>query len=151
MAFEYMKADEEPRLLEASLTVSNLGPQTLLLGPQPACFPNDPESTLPVGETITLSSAKLVYASPKTILGVTRSDESVEKILGNDPEGIFSNVTDRLNVADFWRAVNGMGVVQHGSNASVARPSAGFQSYIWIGTVEPVNWANNDIYLNTDP
>ena len=40
-------------------------------------------------------------------------------------------------------------VVNHGSNASTARPS-GFDYIIWIGEVEPNNAVNDDLWVNTD-
>lgn len=46
-------------------------------------------------------------------------------------------------------ATNGMGVVVHGSTAGTARPS-GFAVIHWIGTVEPTNAVNGDIWTDTD-
>lgn len=39
----------------------------------------------------------------------------------------------------------GMGVIIHGSNAAAARP-LGFVGVIWIGTVQPDNMAEFDIW-----
>lgn len=39
--------------------------------------------------------------------------------------------------------------VHHDDSANEARP-AGFLSVIWVGTVEPNNMANNDIYLEIE-
>jgi hypothetical protein len=41
-------------------------------------------------------------------------------------------------------------VVVHGSDDSVARP-AGAVLVIWVGTVEPVNGATGDLYIDTTP
>jgi hypothetical protein len=41
-----------------------------------------------------------------------------------------------------------MGVVIHGATAGTARPS-GFASITWIGSVEPTNATNNDVWINT--
>lgn len=38
-----------------------------------------------------------------------------------------------------------MGVVVHGSNAGIARPT-GYVSVTWIGSVEPTHMAVNDIW-----
>jgi hypothetical protein len=44
---------------------------------------------------------------------------------------------------------NALGVVVHGSTAGTARPS-GFAVIHWIGTVEPTNAVNGDIWTDTD-
>ena len=44
---------------------------------------------------------------------------------------------------------NGMGVVQHGGNANVARPAAGLAYFIWVGSVQPSNAVNGDLWMNT--
>ena len=41
-----------------------------------------------------------------------------------------------------------MGVVQHGSDASVDRP-AGFIAVYWIGSVKPTNMAAYDLWYQT--
>ncbi len=41
-----------------------------------------------------------------------------------------------------------MGVVTHGASASVVRPS-GFAVVTWIGSVEPTNAVNHDIWEDT--
>jgi hypothetical protein len=38
----------------------------------------------------------------------------------------------------------------HGADANVARPT-GYPSVTWIGTAEPANAANNDIWHDTTP
>lgn len=43
---------------------------------------------------------------------------------------------------------NGLGVVNHGSTASTARPS-GFAAILWVGSVEPSNAVNGDVWINT--
>lgn len=43
-----------------------------------------------------------------------------------------------------------LGVCVHGANASVARPS-GFDQVLWVGSVEPTNMINGDIWVNTAP
>jgi hypothetical protein len=44
------------------------------------------------------------------------------------------------------RIVNSMRVVSHGATANTARP-AGAAAVYWIGTVEPMNAANNDLWI----
>ena len=39
-----------------------------------------------------------------------------------------------------------VGFVNHGSNASMARPTTGFAVYIWRGTVQPTNMGANDMF-----
>lgn len=46
-------------------------------------------------------------------------------------------------------ATAGEGVVLHGSNANLQRPF-GFDSVIWVGTVEPVNAAELDPWINPE-
>lgn len=45
-------------------------------------------------------------------------------------------------------AANDMGVVVHGATAGTARPS-GYTVVTWIGSVEPTNATNNDIWVDT--
>jgi hypothetical protein len=47
---------------------------------------------------------------------------------------------------DDARIVNSMRVVSHGATADTARP-AGAAAVYWIGTVEPTNAANNDLWI----
>lgn len=42
-----------------------------------------------------------------------------------------------------------VGVVAHGKDEKTERP-AGFGSIIWIGSVEPLNAVDNDIWLTTN-
>ena len=43
---------------------------------------------------------------------------------------------------------NGMGVVVHGATAGTARPT-GFAQVIWVGSVEPTNAVNDDVWVDT--
>lgn len=45
-------------------------------------------------------------------------------------------------------AANGAGWVYHGSLAGTSRPS-GFAAIIWVGSVEPTNAINNDVWYQT--
>lgn len=45
-------------------------------------------------------------------------------------------------------APGSVGVAVHGANASFARPT-GHSQYIWIGSVQPNNAVNNDLWVNT--
>lgn len=71
--------------------------------------------------------------------------------LGSDPSGGSTTVKARFDLNDFIRGVNGVGFVVHGGTAGTPRPTAGYGLYIWIGTVQPTNWAGNDIYIDTSP
>jgi hypothetical protein len=41
-----------------------------------------------------------------------------------------------------------MGGVYHGATASISRP-VGFDVVTWVGSVEPSNAVNNDVWINT--
>jgi len=43
---------------------------------------------------------------------------------------------------------NGMGIVVHGATAATTRPST-FAFYVWVGSVEPTNAINSDLWVNT--
>lgn len=45
-------------------------------------------------------------------------------------------------------SASGMGVVEHGAVASTARPT-GWHRVNWIGTVEPTNAVNGDVWDDT--
>jgi hypothetical protein len=49
---------------------------------------------------------------------------------------------------DVASATNAMGTVVHGATASTARPT-GYAVITWIGSVEPDNSVDNDIWINT--
>jgi hypothetical protein len=51
-----------------------------------------------------------------------------------------------VTAGDDARIVNSMRVVSHGTTADTARP-AGAAAVYWIGTVEPTNAANNDLWI----
>ena len=55
-----------------------------------------------------------------------------------------SMVTDQKSRA---LSSNAMGVVVHGATAGTARPS-GYNVITWIGSVEPTNAENDDIWLD---
>ena len=44
---------------------------------------------------------------------------------------------------------NSMGVIVHGANANMARPT-GHSQIIWIGAAEPVNKETNDIWFQNN-
>lgn len=63
-------------------------------------------------------------------------------------------LTDQINtlaqrIATEVNAVRAgsLGVVFHGADPNVARPS-GYDYILWLGTVEPVNRALNDLRIN---
>jgi hypothetical protein len=69
----------------------------------------------------------------------------------NDELALKANVT-ALNDGLALKAntANAMGTVVHGSTAGTARPS-GYHVITWIGSVEPTNSINNDIWYDTTP
>lgn len=52
--------------------------------------------------------------------------------------------TEIDNKAD---SANAMGSINHGADATTARPT-GYYSITWIGTVEPTNATNDDIWID---
>lgn len=46
---------------------------------------------------------------------------------------------------DFAAAADALGYVNHGASASTARPT-GYAAIVWVGTVEPTNAMNGDIW-----
>ena len=58
----------------------------------------------------------------------------------------YSIGTDGADGADADPSIT-MGAVIHGTNASAARP-AGYVVVSWVGTVEPLNAINGDIWYN---
>lgn len=53
-----------------------------------------------------------------------------------------------LNFIDASMSYAVLGMVIHGSTASTARPT-GFNVVVWIGSVEPTNAVNNDLWIDT--
>jgi hypothetical protein len=45
-------------------------------------------------------------------------------------------------------ANNAMGVVVHGATAGTSRPTE-YSQIVWIGSIEPTNASNNDIWYQT--
>lgn len=46
------------------------------------------------------------------------------------------------------RAASGLGYVNHGASAGVARPT-GWAAILWLGSVEPSNAQNGDVWMDT--
>jgi hypothetical protein len=59
------------------------------------------------------------------------------------------NISEFNNDEGYVTGENTMGVVIHGSNASTFRPTS-YTSVLWIGSVEPTNANNNDLWLDTN-
>ena len=68
--------------------------------------------------------------------------QAFQKVVGNTTIGTTSGT---LCAGDDARVVNSMRVVNHGSTAGTARP-AGAAAVYWIGTVEPTNALDNDLW-----
>lgn len=49
---------------------------------------------------------------------------------------------------DIPQAVDAVTYVSHGSTAGTARPSV-FAAVVWVGSVEPTNAVNGDIWIDT--
>lgn len=58
---------------------------------------------------------------------------------GTQPLGSVDGLTARLDAAPYY--------VKHGADGTVARPTAGF--VIWIGTADPTNAVDDDLWLDT--
>ena len=69
--------------------------------------------------------------------------QAFQKVVGNTTIGTTSGT---LCAGDDARVVNSMRVVNHGSTAGTARP-AGAAAVYWIGTVEPTNALDNDLWI----
>jgi hypothetical protein len=60
-------------------------------------------------------------------------------------KGVTSAIQTQLG--DKANSANAMGSINHGATAGTARPT-GYYSITWIGTVEPTNATNNDIWID---
>lgn len=58
------------------------------------------------------------------------------------------NAHTAINTMSAGMIDSGMGVAVHGSNASFARP-LGWKSVTWIGSVQPSNGIDNDVWVDT--
>lgn len=67
------------------------------------------------------------------------SGAAAGKLLTSDADGVVSWGTDKANL---------VGAVNHGSDATVARPT-GFAWVRWKGSVQPNNWIAGDEWVNT--
>jgi hypothetical protein len=93
----------------------------------------------------------LVNSHTDQIGAILTSIGSILNTLGIDPGGAWADLTTRLGVMDIANISAGLGIAPHGSNASFTRPNAGFRNYVWVGSVQPNNWLNEDIWLDTTP
>jgi hypothetical protein len=75
----------------------------------------------------------------------TLADNQIPASIARDSE-ITTEVT--AQVATRIAKVDGVVVVDHGTNASVARPT-GYAMVIWRGSVQPTNALNTDFWLDT--
>jgi hypothetical protein len=73
MAFEFVKATQDPRFLIAPATVRNTGPDKLVYGPQVGSV----DGEVAVGGQATFNSTKVVRSPSKAILAVTWPDPVV--------------------------------------------------------------------------
>lgn len=99
--------------------------------------------TLPVWATqadVDAAVASLVDSSPETL----NTLNELAAAIGDDPNFFSTYTTALMAKAPLTTA---MGVVAHGADANVARPT-GYAVVHWIGTVEPVNAAENDLWTN---
>jgi len=66
--------------------------------------------------------------------------------LGGSASLNVGTTANTVAAGDDSRVVNSMQVVTHGTNSSAARP-AGAAAVYWIGTVEPTNAVDNDLWI----
>jgi virginiamycin B lyase len=118
-------------------------------GPKSGAW-GEPTSLIgPVGEEGPHGSAVSVTASGVTVdpcfdiefIGASGIDVSAEE---NDPNEIDITIAGPAALL----ASEAMGVIVHGSAAGTARPN-NFKQYTWIGSVEPENMAEFDIWIET--
>lgn len=100
-------------------------------------------------------SFSTTHATGETIQAGTDNDQAdainkIERELGINPSGSEVDVTARFAVMDFFRALNGKGWINHGSNANAIRPG-GYASVEWFGSVAPVNAVDGDTWIDTNP
>jgi len=75
------------------------------------------------------------------------SNSTTRLAAGTNGQVLTSDGTD-ISWQDVSVSSNTMGTVVHGSTASTARPS-GYTVVTWIGSVEPTNATNNDVWIDT--
>lgn len=82
----------------------------------------------------------IVWGTPFSLIGPTGA---------TGPQGLSGAVgATGPSGASGQAPANAMGSMYHGATAGTARPS-GFNIVTWIGSVEPTNAINNDIWINT--
>lgn len=98
-------------------------------------------------EDLDAAVAALVDSSP----AVLNTLNELAAALGNDPNfatTITTSLATKASQTDLSTVQSGaMGVVLHGTDPNVARPT-GYGAIHWIGTVEPVNSAESDLWTN---
>ena len=89
-----------------------------------------------------VTNAKLVNMAADTIKGRLSTS--------GDPQDLtVAQASGLLGVDDKADSANAMGSVVHGSTAGTARPT-GYNVITWIGSVEPTNAENDDIWIDTN-
>jgi len=94
-----------------------------------------------VSSNLTASRALVSDGSGKVAVSAVTATEL--GYLDNVTSAIQTQLDSKLEAGD---AV--MGTIVHGATAATARPS-GFDVVTWIGSVEPTNATNNDIWIDT--
>jgi hypothetical protein len=92
------------------------------------------------------SAARHLYTNANTLR--YRDSGNVERLLLNSADNL-ANLANAATARSNLGAASAEGAVTavtHGSNASTARPS-GVTAVYWIGTVEPVNAVNGDLWI----
>lgn len=134
--------------------ITDLDENTTPAGTDIMVIVDDPAGT-PVTEKITLTTLKDFFETTLADLGITASSSELNILDGaiisttelNYLDNVTSNVQTQLNAKlEAGDAV--MGTIVHGATAGTARPS-GFDVVTWIGSIEPTNATNNDIWIDT--
>lgn len=143
--------------IEAGAQV-NVQPDWNAASGDPAFIKNKP--TVPTDNTQIANGAGYITSYTVTETDVTQHQSSLA-LQANQISGLFSGNYDDLNNkptiptnnnqlsngAGYTTKQGVMGTVVHGATASTSRP-AGFSVVTWIGSVEPTNATDNDVWYD---
>ena len=93
----------------------------------------------------TLASQSGTFSGTSSGTNTGDQDLSGLAVKANNLSDLANTATARSNLGAA-AAADAVTAVSHGSNASTARPS-GVTAVYWIGTVEPVNAVNGDLWI----
>lgn len=121
------------------------GENTLSLGNGASCTAN---RAMAIGFNVSNNSADTILLGAASGSPITVSTTHDLKIPSPSSESDTSVLNRVSSDGRYPQKSQVSGTVIHGSNASVARP-AGFANITWVGSVEPTNAENNDIWVDT--